>query len=99
MWQEGVARYTELTVARWAARQHAPSEEFRALADYTSYSDVARSIAGGIRAELRGDAGSTRRVAFYAIGAATALLLDDVAPGWRTRYPESGFTLDALPRR
>jgi hypothetical protein len=49
-----------------------------------------------MRKELRSDFATTRRIAFYPMGAATALLLDDVSPGWRARYFERGFSLDAL---
>lgn len=97
MWQEGVARYTELQVARWAAEHHVPSAAFAALADVLSFTVVADSIAAGIQRGLRANPLSNAgRVAFYPAGAATALLLDDVAPGWRTRYLESAFSLDAL---
>jgi hypothetical protein len=97
MWQEGVARYTELHVARWAAERFTPSAAFRALPDYTSFASAAAAIEGGIRSELRaGDLARTRRVLFYPVGAATALLLDEVAPGWRARYFEHAYSLDAM---
>jgi hypothetical protein len=99
MWQEGVSRYTELAVARWAAEHHAPSEAFRALPDFTGYAEAATELARDIRSELRADFATTRRVAFYPIGAATALLLDDVSPGWRARYFERGYSLDSLDAR
>ena len=97
MWQEGVARYTELQVARWAAEHHVPSAAFAALGDVVAFSVTADSIAAGIRRGLRGNPLSAAgRVAFYPAGAATALLLDDVAPGWRTRYLENAFSLDGV---
>jgi hypothetical protein len=99
MWQEGVARYTELAVARRAAKDHVPSESFRALPDFTSYADEAAALERSIEAELRRDVGETRRVAFYAMGAATALLLDDVSPDWRARYFARGYSLDSLLTR
>ncbi|MDB4883040.1 MAG: hypothetical protein JWL95_1806, partial [Gemmatimonadetes bacterium] len=72
MWQEGVARYTELQVARWAAERYASSAAFRALPDYTSFGSAAAAIEGKIRAELRAsDLGRARRVLFYPVGAAT----------------------------
>ena len=95
MWQEGVARYTELRVARLAAARHTPGAAFRALPDYTGYAAAAAALERGIRAGLR-DArlGSARRVAFYAAGAGAALLLDGARPGWRRRYFDGTFTLD-----
>jgi hypothetical protein len=97
MWQEGVARYTELTMARWAAERYTPSDAFRALPDYTSYADAAHELERSLRGELRNDLlARDRRVVFYPTGAATALLLDGLAPGWRARYFEHGYSLDGL---
>ena len=100
MWQEGVARYTELHVARLAATpSYAPSRAFRALPDFTAYAAEADAIERGIRAGLRDvDLAGTRRVAFYAAGAATALMLDGVAPAWRTGYLVPPFALEPPPR-
>jgi hypothetical protein len=96
MWQEGVARYTELQAARWAAAHHEPGAAFRALPDFTAYASAAATLEAELRRELRDvPLERSRRVAFYPAGAATALLLDEVAPGWRTRYFERGYSLDA----
>jgi hypothetical protein len=100
MWQEGVARYTELTIARWAAERYAPSEAFRSLPDFASYASTAQEMEREIRRELRDDVlARDRRVVFYPTGAATALLLDRLAPGWRARYLEQRFSLDGLAPR
>jgi hypothetical protein len=100
MWQEGVARYTELVVARWAAERYVPSDAFRALPDHASYADAARELESALHRELAGDAlARDRRVVFYPAGAATALLLDRLAPGWRARYFEQRFSLDGLAPR
>ncbi|MEO6526504.1 MAG: hypothetical protein ABIP93_07760 [Gemmatimonadaceae bacterium] len=97
MWQEGVARYTELHVARWAAERFAPSAAFRALPDFTSYASAAATLDASIRSELReSDLVRSRRVLFYPVGAGTALLLDRVAPDWRARYFNRGYSLDAM---
>jgi hypothetical protein len=96
MWQEGVSRYTELRVARWAASQFMPSPQFRALPDFTSFGVAADSIEAAIHAGLRDNPlGRTRRVAFYAAGAAMALALDQFVPGWRARYFDA-YTLDGI---
>jgi hypothetical protein len=98
IWQEGVARYTELQVARFAAAPgYAPSEAFRALPDYTEYAAAAAAIEHGIRTGLRNvDLGRSKRVAFYPVGAATALVLDAADPGWRVRYFAERFSLEPL---
>lgn len=100
MWQEGVARYTELTVARWAAQRYTPSDAFRTLPDYVSYAEAAHELDRNLRGELRNDVlDRDRRVVFYPAGAATALLLDRLAPGWHVRYFAQKFSLDGLAAR
>jgi hypothetical protein len=94
MWQEGVARFTELQAARFAARRYTPSAAFRALPDVVSFDDAATRIEAGIHAGLRVPLARARRVAFYALGAATALLLDEAEPAWRSRYPAGAMQLD-----
>jgi len=98
MWQEGVARYTELHVARFAASRYTPSAAFTALPDYLPFSAAADRIEAGIRAGLRTPLARDRRVAFYPLGAAFALLLDGRAPEWRTAYFDRGYALDAHAR-
>lgn len=100
MWQEGVARYTELRVARLAAEVgYAPTDVFRALPDYAGYGDAAAAIEREIRTRLQApELGRTKRVAFYSAGAATALVLDTAAPEWRGRYFTQGFALEPLLR-
>jgi hypothetical protein len=87
LWQEGVARYTELAVARFAAERFKPSRRFRALPDYTTFSSAAAALSSEIQkgvADTR--LGERKRVAVYPIGAAYALFLDWAAPNWRERY-------------
>ena len=98
MWQEGVARYTELAVARFAASRYAPSAAFAALNDFVPYATAAATIESKVRAGLRGSSLERgNRVAFYPAGAAYALMLDHVAPGWRARYFDRAMSLD-VPR-
>jgi hypothetical protein len=86
-WQEGTARYTEISVARLAAAAHASDPTFLTDAQAAALSgDSAHTYArtfGQLRnARLHDD----ERVAFYALGAGEALLLDRIAPGWHARY-------------
>ncbi len=97
MWQEGVARYTELAVARFAASRDTPSGAFAALPDFVPYATAAASIESNLRAGLRGSSLERgNRVAFYPAGAAYALMLDRMVPGWRSRYFDRALSLDAL---
>ena len=92
LWKEGIARYTEYRVARWAATQYQPTSEFRNLKDFTTFSATADQVHAGIMHEL-----STlkledyKRVAFYPIGAGEGLLLDSSNPKWRSRYFKEKF--------
>ena len=96
LWQEGVARYTELAMARLAARSYSPSAAFRALPDYDDFSVAAAEHSTEIGRAAGLDLGAERRVAFYPLGAATALLLDQAVPRWRRSYFAHPFDLDAL---
>jgi hypothetical protein len=95
MWQEGVARYTELAVARFAASRYTPSATFSALADFVPYATAAASIESNVRAGLRGSSLERgNRVAFYPAGAAFALMLDRTVPDWRAQYFDRAMSLD-----
>jgi hypothetical protein len=96
IWQEGIARYTEYKVAAWAAKEFEPSPEFVGLADHTSFQSVATEIfEKNILEKLKNvDLNRDRREVFYSIGAAEALLLDQVNPKWRERYFTEKFYLE-----
>jgi hypothetical protein len=87
LWKEGIARYTEYRVVKWAATKYRPTREFRTLKDFTTFNAAADQVCKGIVHEL-----STlkledyKRVAFYPIGAGEGLLLDRSNPNWRSRY-------------
>jgi hypothetical protein len=86
-WQEGVARYTELRVARLAAKKHKPSEAFHELPDDTQFDRVAEDIETRITVELSTlKLDQYKRVAFYPLGAGEALLLDRLKVRWQDRY-------------
>ncbi len=94
LWQEGVARYTELRAAELAAKTRAPSAEFGALPDFVSFDSVATLI----RTRIMNDLGAlslakSRREVVYSVGAAQAMLLDRVRPGWKVEYLRHPFRL------
>lgn len=95
LWQEGIARYTELRVAEAAAAGAGPGPEFRALPDYAPYDQVARELRERLFAELRGASlTEDRRVVFYGFGAALGLLLDAAEVDWKSRYLQEKFYLE-----
>lgn len=100
LWQEGVARFTEYAVAR-AARAREPSADFRSIADYEPYAEAAEGALRHLRRELEQlDLAQQRRVAFYPIGAALALLLDRTRADWKQAYTRHPFAVpELLPGR
>ena len=95
LWKEGVARYTQVRVARFAAStKYAPSPAFAALPDYVTYSVLAHELEENIADELsRLTLPADRRVVVYPFGAGEALLLDRMRPCWRDQYFSNLFTL------
>ncbi len=91
LWQEGVARYSEIALAEAAAQ---PGEWASGDMDFGA-------LALNLRARLMDnlqhfDLARNRRVSFYALGAGEALLLDRLKPGWRARYFQSGLAMAPL---
>jgi hypothetical protein len=98
LWQEGVARYTEIAIGELAAKAYTPSSEFSALPDFKSYA----SVAADIRRTVLDNLGSMslaklKRVVVYSTGAADALLLDKVRPSWKNEFFTHRFRLPDSP--
>jgi len=89
LWQEGVARWTEIALGRAAGDPAAAAE-----ADARERETLA---------ELRSpDLAGQKRLAVYAMGAGEAMLLAECGNGWRARYPELlslGPLVEAAGRR
>lgn len=97
LWQEGVARYFEYAVARAAAELGSPSAEFASLPDHEPYVRAAERIRRDLMRELMAlEPGRDRRVAFYALGAGLALLLEETRPDWKLDYVRQPFVLAGL---
>jgi hypothetical protein len=100
LWQEGVPRFVELAVAEAAAAIEQPAAAFRELPDYVPYGDLAARRRQGLGRELTGlELGRDRRVAFYALGAGLALLLEQSGGAWKPQYERHPFALAALVRQ
>jgi hypothetical protein len=98
LWQEGAARFTEYAAAQAAAKTPKPSADFQRLPDFTPYAEAAETGIRGLRRELAQlDLARDRRVAFYPVGAALALLLDQSRPDWKQAYVRQPFRLPDLP--
>ena len=87
LWKEGIARYTEFSVATWAATEYQPTREFRALKDFTTFKTVADQTHSGILRELATlSLKQDKRVLFYPLGAGEGILLDRANLNWRLQY-------------
>lgn len=95
LWQEGVARYTEYSLAKLAGEKYEPSDEFKALEDFISFQDVAKSILENIVSKIPDiSLNEYKRVAFYYVGSAEAMLLDKISPNWKEYYFKDKFFLE-----
>jgi hypothetical protein len=95
LWQEGVARYTEVAVCRALVRAgYVQTPAFAALSDARPYSVIALSILAGVNTDLDSlDLARDRRTVVYSLGAAQAMLLDITRPAWRAQYLTQPFRL------
>ncbi|WP_412061724.1 hypothetical protein [Rubrivirga sp. IMCC45206] len=93
LWQEGVARYGEIRLAHAAASVEPPGPAFQALGA-VPYADAAHALRASLASELAAvDLARDGRLAFYAVGAAHALVLDAARPGWHRRALAPPFAL------
>ncbi len=93
VWQEGVARYVEIQIGERVARERFNFDCAMPMKlDLESHVDgMVRELREGLReAALDRD----RRVAFYPVGAAIALLLDKTHPDWKSRYLTEPFEFE-----
>jgi hypothetical protein len=96
LWQEGIARYTEILAAE-AAANYQPSAEYAALADFTPFSAYAAQQRAATLDELkRASLSEQKRVVVYSFGAAEGLLLDRFRPEWKRSYLAAPFALGPL---
>jgi len=97
LWQEGTARFIELAVARAAVRAGQPQTAFRRLPDFRTYAETAEEARRTMIRDLETlDLARQRRVAFYPIGAAVAVLLEQTRSDWQRAYQERPFALTEL---
>lgn len=97
LWQEGVARWVEYAAAGEAARLAPPPAAFQALPDYSPYRTELARARSALGQELRGmNLGRDRRVVFYPLGAALALLAERQGDSWKEAYSERKFELSGI---
>ena len=96
LWQEGLARYTQIKVAE-AAASYQPTAEYAALSDYEPFSAYALRARTETLDELKqADLAKWKRTFFYSFGGAEGLFLDRYDPGWKKRYFAHLLSTDEL---
>jgi hypothetical protein len=96
LWQEGIARYTQIKSAEAAAQYHT-SAEYAGLADFETFSDCASRARSDTLAELKSaDLAQWKRTVVYSLGAAEGLLLDRLHPEWKDSYFKHLLSMDSF---
>lgn len=96
-WEEGFAKYGELTLYRLAGDEN----RYRPLAEIGQDPEFKRFQGAQVRweqqiAQIRREAGVEGDGRFYYSGFAQAALLDRLSPGWQARLFEEGASLEGL---
>jgi hypothetical protein len=96
LWQEGMARYTQIRSAE-AAAAYQPTPLFMQLPDYEPFAAYAAVARLQTLAELRAaDIAKMKRGFVYSFGAAEGLLLDRLNTDWRQAYFQHLLSTDEL---
>lgn len=94
LWQEGIARYTEIKFLKAMTNYKTPSS-IKNLDDYVEFSVYAKQMLKKEMDKLETfQLKEHKRVCFYAIGMAEGLILDKLNPMWRKDYLNDKFYLE-----
>lgn len=94
LWQEGIARYTEVKSAD-ASSNCQPTAEFAALSDYEPFSTYAARVRAKMFKELKqADLAQWKRGVVYSFGAGEGFLLDRINPNWKADYFKRMLSLE-----
>lgn len=96
IWQEGIARYTQIKAAE-SAEHYQPTAAYAALFDFEPFATYAAKARAETLNELkRADLREWKRTALYSFGAAEGLLLDRINPTWKDGYFKHPLSLDSF---
>jgi hypothetical protein len=96
LWQEGIARYTQIKTAE-AAAQYQPTPAYAALDDFEPFATFTAKARTETLSELKQvDLAKSKREVVYSFGAAEGLLLDRLNPKWKEGYFEHLLSMDAF---
>ncbi len=96
VWQEGIARYTQIEAAE-AAAKYKPTAEYTALLDFEPFAAYAAKARTETLNELKqADLRKEKHTVFYSFGAAEGLLLDRLTPKWKDEYFQHLLSMDSF---
>ena len=94
LWQEGIARYTEYKFLQ-LLDEYTPSTDISLLPDFIPFKKFKEQFLVSHLASVNGlKLEKEKRVCFYDIGFAEAILLDKLNPQWRPQYLKKKFFLE-----
>lgn len=95
IWQEGIARYTEIKIADIVKNSYRSSAEITQLKDFISLDSFYKEIIDKLlkRADIQ-TLSEDERNCFYTLGALEGLILDKVNPGWKEKYFKEKFYVE-----
>lgn len=96
VWQEGIARYTELEIANFLSKyNYQPSEKVKQMDDFINFKELSiklftkeRNLLNGLKLK------ESHRNCFYPFGAFEGKLLDKLNKDWKKKYIEKMFFLE-----
>jgi hypothetical protein len=96
-WEEGIAKYSELSIAVQAARSedYQPLPELRQDTEFHAYQNAQKKWNQEID-QIQREAGVEGDGRFYYSGFAQAVLLDRLSPGWKDKLFDEDVWLEAL---
>lgn len=97
IWQEGLAKYTELNFLELMAddKYETVNTEIKLLADYITYYEQYHKLLENIKENSRSlKLSKTKRVCFYYLGALEGIMLQRNNPDWREKYLTEKFYIE-----
>lgn len=95
LWQEGLARYTEMEIMRMLNDGYTTTKAFQNLKDYQNVNEVVIYAFKELQQTLKtAKLEEYQRVLFYSIGAGEGILLDRVNPEWKKKYFTEKFYIE-----
>lgn len=94
LWQEGIARYTEIKLLKLLSSYNV-SQEIKNIKDFKTFNHLLEEKLGNEINNITSlKLESSKRACFYSIGMAEGLILDKVNANWRNLYLKDKFNLD-----